>query len=51
MIEHAVSKLSLFDRGYIVERSNEAEIRWEEQSEKAENYREDLWNEIQLKGP
>ena len=36
---------------YIVERTNKAEIRREEQSEKAENCREDLWNEIQLKGP
>ena len=28
-----------------------AQIRREEESEKAENCREDLWNEIQLKGP
>ena len=35
----------------IVERTNEAEIRQEEQSEKAENCRENLWNEIQLKVP
>ena len=28
-----------------------AEIRPEEQSEKAESCRENLWNEIQLKGP
>ena len=33
-----------------VERTNKAEIRPEEQSEKAESCREDLWNEIQLKG-
>ena len=35
---------------YIVERTNEAEIRPEEQSEKMESCRENLWNEIQLKG-
>ena len=28
-----------------------AEIRPEEQSEKAKSFRENLWNEIQLKGP
>ena len=36
---------------YIVEMTNEAEIRPEEQSKKAESGRENLWNEIQLKGP
>ena len=35
----------------IVERTNKAEIRPEEQDEKAEICRENLWNEIQLKGP
>ena len=35
---------------YIVERTNKAEIRLEE-SEKAESCRDNLWNEIQLKGP
>ena len=35
----------------IVERANKAEVRPEEQSEKAENCRENSWNEIQLKGP
>ena len=35
----------------IVERTNKAEIRSEEQSEKTESCRENLWNEIQLKGP
>ena len=35
---------------YIVERTNKVEIRREEQSEKAESCRENLWNEIQLKG-
>ena len=36
---------------YTAERNNKAEIRLEEQSEKAESCRENLWNEIQLKGP
>ena len=40
-----------FIRRYMVERTNKAEIRREEESEKAESYRENLWNEIQLKGP
>ena len=31
--------------------TNKAELRLEEQSEKAESCRENLWNEIQLKGP
>ena len=35
----------------LVERTNEAEIRPAEQSEKAESCRENLWNEIQLNGP
>ena len=34
-----------------VERTNKAETRSEEQSEKTESCRENLWNEIQLKGP
>ena len=33
------------------ERTNKAEIRPEEQSEKTESCRENVWNEIQLKGP
>ena len=36
---------------YKVVRTNKAEIRPEEQNEKAESCRENLWNEIQLKGP
>ena len=40
-----------FIRRYIVERTNKAEIRPEEQNEKTESSRENLWNEIQLKGP
>ena len=39
-----------FIKRCIVEKTNEAEMKPEEQSEKAESYREDLWNEIQLKG-
>ena len=35
----------------IAERTNEAEIGPEEQSWKAESCRENIWNEIQLKGP
>ena len=35
---------------YRVEKTSKAEIRPEEQSEKAESCREILWNEIQLKG-
>ena len=34
---------------YVVERTSKAEIRPEEQSEEAESYRENLWNEIQLR--
>ena len=36
---------------YIVERPNKAEMRLEEQGGKAESCQENLWNEIQLKGP
>ena len=35
----------------IVERTNKAEIRPEEQTEKAESCQKNLRNEIQLKGP
>ena len=38
-------------RRYIVERTNKAEIRPKEESAKAESCRENLWNEIRLKGP
>ena len=37
-------------KNIIVERTNEAEIRPQEQSETAGNCRENLWNEIQSKG-
>ena len=36
---------------YIVEMTKRQKIRPEEQSEKADSCRENLWNEIQLKGP
>ena len=35
----------------IIERTDEAEIRPEEQGEEAKSCRDNLWNEIQLKGP
>ena len=35
----------------LVEKTNKEEIGPEEQSEKVESCRENLWNEIQLKGP
>ena len=40
-----------FTKRYIVERTNTAEIRPEEQNEKEESCRMNLKNEIQLKGP
>ena len=40
-----------FIKRYIIERTNKAEIRPEEQIKKAESCRENLWNKIQLKGP
>ena len=39
-----------FIKRYVVERTNKAEIRLKEQSEKTKSCRENLWNEIQLKG-
>ena len=39
-----------FIKRYIVERPNVAEIRPKEQNEKAGSCRENLWNEIQVKG-
>ena len=36
---------------YIAERTNKAKIRPEEQSQQAESCRENLWNEMQMKGP
>ena len=40
-----------FIKRCIAERTNKAEIRPEEQSEKTESCRENLWNKIQLHGP
>ena len=40
-----------FIKRHTVERTNKAEIRPEKQREKTESCRENLWNEIQLKGP
>ena len=40
-----------FHTEIIVERTSKAEIRPEEQRLKEESCRENLWNEIQLKGP
>ena len=40
-----------FKKRCIVERTNKAEIRPEEQNEKAESCQKNLRNEIQLKGP
>ena len=40
-----------FIKRYIVESTNKAEIRPEEQSEKTESCGENVWNKIQLKGP
>ena len=40
-----------FIKRYIVERSSKAVVRPEEQSEKVQSCRENLWNEMQLKGP
>ena len=39
-----------FRKRYLVERTNKAEIRTKEQSEKAESCQEKLWNELNLKG-
>ena len=41
----------IFIKRYTVERTNKAKVRQEEQSERTESCQEDLWNEIQLKGP
>ena len=40
-----------FIKTYMVERTDQAEIRPEEQSEEAKICRVNSWNEIQLKGP
>ena len=43
--------METFRKRYVVERTNKAEIRLGEQSENTESCRENLWNEIQVKGP
>ena len=40
-----------FIKIYIVERTNKADIRPEDQSEKMKSCRENSWNEIDLKEP
>ena len=40
-----------FIKSYIVKRTNKSEVKPEEQSQKVESCWENLWNEIQLKGP
>ena len=40
-----------FIKRFVVERTNQAELNPEEQSEQAKSCREKLWNEIQLRGP
>ena len=40
-----------FMKRHIVERTNKAEIRPEEQNKKTDSRWENLWKEIQLKGP
>ena len=40
-----------FRKEIYIERTNQAEIRPEKQSEKAESCRKNLWNEIHLKRP
>ena len=40
-----------FIKRYLGERTNMAQIKPEEQREKAESGRENLWNEMQLEGP
>ena len=35
----------------IVPKTSKADIKAEEQGQKTESFRENLWNEIQLKGP
>ena len=54
-IQSAISDLSglkkTLIKRYIVERTNKAEIRPEEQSQKTESCWKNFWNEIQLKGP
>ena len=49
MIISGLEKTSV--KRYKVKRTNKAEIRPEEESEKVESCRENVWTEIQLTGP
>ena len=50
--QRIISRLKeTFKKTYIAERTDKAERRPEEESEKAESCHENLWNEIQLKVP
>ena len=40
-----------FIKRNVAERANKAELRSEEQTKKAKSCRENVWNEIELKGP
>ena len=40
-----------FVKRYIVERTNKAQVRSEVRDVKAESCQENVWNEMQLKGP
>ena len=46
-----VNHKETFMKKYIVEWTSKAETKPGEHSEKAESFRENLWNEIQLKEP
>ena len=46
-----VNHKETFMKKYIVEWTSKAEIKPGEHREKAESFRENLWNKIQLKGP
>ena len=51
MKDYILGLRNTFIKRYIVERTSEAEIRPEEQNEKAKSCRGNLRNEIQSKGP
>ena len=49
-VNHKEELRETFRNRYIVERTNKAELRPEDESQKMESW-ENFWNEIQLKGP
>ena len=50
--QRIISRLrETFIKRYVVERTNKAEIRPEEHSEKADSCRENMWNKKHLKEP